>query len=150
MRYKHIKNKEAEKLAIEGGEITSILASGVDTDNRVSIFDSELPAGNEAPWHYHEIDDEIFYIISGQIEFSVDQESFVAYPGDVVIAGPHVPRKFKALQNSKMLIINSPSGPSEGFIRDIARFTLDNPPTELDRKRFIEKYGIHIVDGNET
>jgi len=145
MRYKHIQANLAEKYQIEGGEVTSILASAQDTDNRVSIFDSRLPQGNEAPWHYHEIDDEIFYVISGEIEFGVDQEQFVAKSGDLVIAGPHVPRRFKAITDSHLLIINSPSGPSEGFIRDIASLPPGHVPSDEDEKRFIEKYKIHII-----
>ncbi|WP_423910492.1 cupin domain-containing protein [Candidatus Spongiihabitans sp.] len=104
-----------------------------------------LPKGNEAPWHYHEINDEIFYIISGEIEFGVDKEEFVAKSGDLVIAGANVQRRFKALQDSKALVINTPSGPSEGFIRDISKFSQDNPPTESDRKSFVDKYKIHIL-----
>jgi len=58
----------------------------------VSIFDSFLPRGNEASWHYHEIDDEIFYIVSGKVEFGVAEDEFIASAGDLVIAGPDVPR----------------------------------------------------------
>ena len=145
MRYKHIQADSAEKYNIEGGETTSILASAQDTDNRVSIFDSKLPQGNEAPWHYHEVDDEIFYIISGEIEFGVDQEQFVAKPGDLVIAGPYVPRRFKALTDSHLIVINSPSGPSEGFIREIANLPPGRPPNDEDEKRFVEQYKIHII-----
>lgn len=145
MRYKHVVAGNAEKHGIEGGEVTSILASATDTDNRVSIFDSVLPAGNAAPFHYHELDDEIFYIISGEVEFGVDKEAFIANPGDLVITGPHVPRRFKAIQDSRMLVINSPAGPSEGFIREISKFTQDNPPTENDKQTFIDKYKIHIL-----
>ena len=145
MRYKRVIAGSSEKYGLDGGEVTSILASGKDTDNRVSIFDSVLPKGNEAPWHYHEIDDEIFYIISGEVEFGVEKEEFVANSGDLVIAGPNVPRRFKALQDSRFLVINAPSGPSEGFIRDISNFTQDNPPTASDRQNFIDKYKIHII-----
>ncbi|ATC95056.1 MULTISPECIES: cupin domain-containing protein [Pseudoalteromonas] len=145
MRYKHVKAGNAERYNLDQGEITSILASGSDTDNRVSIFDSKLPKGNQAPWHFHEIDDEIFYLISGEIEFGVENDEFVANAGDLVIAGPNVKRRFKAITDSHLLVINAPSGPSEGFIRDISRFTNDNPPTDSDRQAFIEKYKIHIV-----
>ena len=145
MRYKHVRAAAAEKHQLSGSELTSILATGQDTDNRVSIFDSQLPKGNEAPWHYHEIDDEILYIISGEIEFGVDKEEFIAYPGDLVIAGPMVPRRFKALTDSKVLIINAPSGPSEGFMRDISSFDDVNRPTAIGRARFVEKYKIHIL-----
>lgn len=145
MRYKHVQAYQAESFNIEGGEVTRILASGPDTANRVSIFDSFLPAGNAAPWHYHEIDDEILYIISGEVEFGVDKDEFIAKPGDLVIAGPHVPRRFEALTDAKVLVINAPSGPSEGFMRDISQFTAANPPTDKDRQRFSEKYKIHFI-----
>lgn len=144
-RYKYIPAASAESLDLDKGERTSILATGLDTDNRVSIFDSNLPQGNEAPWHYHEIDDEIFYIVSGEVEFGVDQKQFVASAGDLVIAGPNVPRRFKALADSHLLIINAPSGPSEGFIRDIATFRNGAVPGEDDKRRFVEKYKIHLL-----
>ena len=145
MRYKHVRSGSAEKYQLAGSESTSILATGMDTDNRVSIFDSLLPQGNQAPWHYHEIDDEILYIISGEVEFGVDKEEFTAVPGDLVIVGPMVPRRFKALTDTRVLIINAPSGPSEGFMRDIANFGEGNPPTAADRDRFVEEYKIHIL-----
>ena len=145
MRYKHVRAASAELHEIEGGESTKILASGEDTDNRVSIFDSNLPKGNAAPWHYHEIDDEIFYVVSGEVEFGVADEQFVATAGDLVIAGPNVPRRFKSLTDSHLLIINAPSGPSEGFIRDIAKFAYGETPSEEDKQRCITEYKIHIV-----
>ncbi|MGI2039444.1 cupin domain-containing protein [Shewanella frigidimarina] len=145
MRYKHVKAGDAERYNLNQGEITSILASGVDTDYRVSIFDSMLPKGNEAPWHYHEIDDEIFYLISGEIEFGVENEEFVARAGDLVIAGPNVKRRFKAIIDSHLLVINAPSGPSECFIRDISKFNQDNLPTDSDKQMFIDKYKIYIL-----
>ncbi|WP_420794541.1 cupin domain-containing protein [Thalassomonas actiniarum] len=106
---------------------------------------SQLPKGNGAPWHYHELDDEIFYIISGEVEFGVDKEEFIAGPGDLVIAGPDVPRRFKALSDSKLLVINTPSGPAEGFIREISEFGDSNPPTQADKARFVEQYKIHLL-----
>jgi quercetin dioxygenase-like cupin family protein len=145
MRYKHVKKDNAVKFKLEGGELTSILASGMDTDNRVTIFDSKLPKNHGAPWHYHEIDDEIFYMITGEIEFGVEDESFIGYPGDLVIAGPNVKRKFKALQDSHVLVINAPSGPSEGFITEISKFTKESPATDKDKEHFIKKYKIHII-----
>lgn len=144
MRYKHIKANEAEQHDFAGGELTSILATGGDTENRVSIFDSLLPKGNSAPWHYHEIDDEIFYIIEGSIEFGVEDHVFVAGKGDLVIAGPNVKRRFKAHSDSRLLVINAPSGPSENFIRDMAKFTDTVRPSPQDIKYFADTYKIHF------
>lgn len=144
-KYHHIKAVAAETYDLDKGERTTILATAEETDGRVSIFDSFLPEGNAAPWHYHEIDDEIFYIVSGAVEFGVDEEEFVAKPGDLVIAGPHVPRRFKAVEDSHLVIINAPAGPSEGFIRDISRFRKGAVPTDDDKRRFVEQYKIHIL-----
>ena len=62
-----------------------------------------------------------------------------------MIAGPNVRRRFKALEDSHLLVINTPSGPSEGFIRDISTFNESNPSSEKDKKYFIEQYKIHII-----
>lgn len=145
MRYKMVKSGTSEKYNLDGGELTSILATKKDTDGKVSIFDSKLLKGYGAPWHFHELDDEIFYIISGKIKFNVENESFVGTVGDLIIAGPNVKRKFKALENSHLLVINAIAGPSEGFIRELANFSDDNPISISQREKFIKEYKIHIV-----
>lgn len=143
MRYKFVHNEAAESYSSDSGERTVFLATGSDTDGRVSVYDSRLPKGNGAPWHYHEIDDEIFYIISGKVKFDVMDETVVAGPGDMVIAGPLVRRKFQAVEDSHLVVVNAPGGPSEGFLREV--LNIESAPTEQDKARFIEKYGIHIV-----
>lgn len=143
MRYKFVRSQDAETYSQTSGETNVFLATGADTDGRVSIYDSRLKAGNGAPLHYHVVDDEIFYIISGRVEFGIDAEVVVALPGDLVIAGPGVPRRFRALEDSHMLVVNAPGGPSERFLRDV--MTLDQPVTETDRERFAKDYGIHVV-----
>ncbi|OBQ52620.1 cupin domain-containing protein [Halodesulfovibrio spirochaetisodalis] len=142
MRYKFIRKGEAETYSPAGGEQLAFLATGEDTEGKVSIFDSILSAGNGAPYHYHEIDDEIFYVISGKVEFVVNGEKLVAHARDMVIAGTLVPRSFKALVQSHILVINAPGGPSENFLRDV--LTLKTI-SEADKKRFAEKYKIHIL-----
>lgn len=142
MRYSFVKGREAEVQWTPGGETTTFLATASDTDRRVSVFDSRLPEGNLAPWHYHELDDEIFYVIAGRVEFGVADEVFVATAGDLVVAGPLVPRRFVALEESRLLVINAPAGPSEGFLRDV--MSLDAPPSPEDERRFVEKYGVHL------
>lgn len=141
-RYYHIRANEAEIRSADGGETTSFLATALETNNRVSIFDSRLPKGNKAPWHYHKIDDEIFYIISGEVEFGVDDKTFIANTGDLVIAGPYVRRRFEAVSDSHLIVINSPAGPSEAFLRDV--MSLEGPPSEADYKRFEDEYKIVV------
>ena len=144
MRFFFKRAGEAEQHAAQGGESTTFLTTGDETDGRVSVYDSVLPAGNGAPMHFHETDDEIFYVITGLVEFEVSGQIMVARPGDLALAGPGVPRRFRALEDSRLLVINVPGGPSEGFLRDVT--SLDGPPTEADKERFVSKYGIHVVE----
>eukprot|EP01137_Pigoraptor_chileana_P011193 Opistho-2@61679 len=142
---KYVRGASAEQLHIDGGEITRILFSGADAGGRLSLYESILPKGNLAPYHYHEIDVEIFYIIDGQVEFCVDGEVFVAHPGDAVLAGPLVKRRFTAVTDARLIVINSPAGPSEGLMRDIASLAPgQHPPPEMVEK-FENVYKIHIV-----
>jgi len=143
MRYHHIQSLQAEKYHLKDGESTTFLATALQTDGKVSIFDSRLQKGSGAPWHYHDHDDEFFYLISGEVEFGIHQDLVIAQPGDLVIAGPSVPRRFQALTDSHLLVINAPSGPSEGFLREIIHLT--NAPTHEERAHFVRQFGIHIM-----
>lgn len=147
MRYKRVRKREAETYGISDGEKTVFLATGADTDGRVSIYDSDLPEGKGAPWHYHEIDDEIFYLLSGKIEFGVNDETIIAEAGDLVIVGPLVHRRFVALADTRLVVINAPGGPSEGFLREVSNL---GTPTKEDKKRFIDLYKIHLIDDKEA
>jgi hypothetical protein len=84
-------------------------------------------------------------VAEGEVEFGVADEEFDAAAGDLVIAGPDVPRIFKEVVDSHMVIMNAPAGPSEGFIRDIAQFRGGNVPSEEDRQRFIDEHKNHIM-----
>ncbi len=141
-RYKIVRASDAETHSQEGGETTRFLATALETDGRVSIFDSALPQGGSAPWHYHETDDEIFYVISGEVEFGVADQETAARAGDLVIVGPNVARRFAARVDSRLLVINAPGGPSEGFLRDM--MNLEEAPTAEDEARFGTKYGTHL------
>lgn len=42
--------------------------------------------GQEVPWHHHENEDELFYIIEGQLLMEIeDQEGFVMKKGDLFV-----------------------------------------------------------------
>lgn len=57
---------------------------------------------------------------------------FIVLNRGLEIAGANVKRRFKAVTDNHLLVINTPSGLSENFIRDIAKFSEENRPTEQD------------------
>jgi hypothetical protein len=50
-----------------------------------------------------------------------------------------------ALSNCHILVINAPVGPSKGFIREVSAFAEENPLTNVDKQRFIDKCKIHLI-----
>mmetsp|Transcript_6154 Transcript_6154/g.15194 ORF Transcript_6154/g.15194 Transcript_6154/m.15194 type:complete len:150 (-) Transcript_6154:39-488(-) len=138
------------------GEVTRFLATTATADNRVFVSESFLPAGASAPMHYHRHDEESFYVLSGDMEFDIvanpeskdppptgPVQTIKAGRGTFVTAAPFVPRAFRAITDSKVLIVNAPGGPAEAFLRDIA--SLDHEPNDDDAQRFAKEYGIHIL-----
>lgn len=76
--------------------IVSPLRGGSIRDSRADIVlvEGEIEGGNGAnrlliaPYHLHHTDPEIFYVLTGQIGFEIDEEIIVAAAGDAVLVPP--------------------------------------------------------------
>ncbi len=141
MRYFKTTPETAERYGIPGRETTWFLSTAEETEGRVTVMDSLFPKGTGVPWHNHEIDDELFYVVKGEFDVSVGDETFVLKPGECAIAGIGVPRRFESLSDdAQLLVITSPGGPAEGFIRHMQ--SLKGPPTDEDIKTVRKEYGV--------
>lgn len=148
MNHKLALNPHSDRHALTNGEITTFLLGANDLSGRISVHHSVLPAGIGAPWHTHDHDDEIFYVLDGEVEFGVgDQDGIVAVAGDLVAAGHGVARRFRALTDSHLLVMNTPAGPAERFLR--ASYQLANAqtstPTDAQRAEVGAQHGIHVL-----
>jgi quercetin dioxygenase-like cupin family protein len=142
---KFVKSEDAEVLNIEGGETCTILLEAKDTNGIISVFDSILPKGNFAPNHMHEIDAELFYVIKGEIEFEIDGNKIIGKEGDCAIAGQFVPRAFKALTDSRLLVFNVPGGPSEHQMRHLALLKAGEIPSQEWIEKIPTVFKMHIL-----
>ncbi|GJM41073.1 MAG: hypothetical protein DHS20C20_13550 [Ardenticatenaceae bacterium] len=73
-----------------------------------------LPAGGIDPQQPHG-EDEVYYIISGQGQIDVGDETQSVQPGSVVFVAAHVPHKFHTItEELKILVFFAPpeSGPT--------------------------------------
>jgi hypothetical protein len=103
--------------------------------------------------HWHTREDESFYVLEGELTFTLDEQTVVAGPGTFL----HAPRNRKhRFQNrgdrrARLLFQAIPAG-FEHFLAEFARPvpSLDSPPlpvtpAELDRLLEIApRFGIHI------
>jgi quercetin dioxygenase-like cupin family protein len=71
------------------GILASQLAGSADTDDAFDLIESKMRKGTEPPPHVHDREDELFYILSGEIKAFADGKVFTVSAGESVF----LPRK---------------------------------------------------------
>jgi quercetin dioxygenase-like cupin family protein len=80
---KALRRGEGQAIQVLGDPIVfKVLAS--QTRNACTIFEIETAPGHEIPAHRHVAEDEYFYVIDGEFEFTVGEDRFRAGPGAFV------------------------------------------------------------------
>ena len=80
-------DRKRKPLSVVGEGIT-IKVSSSDTNGAFTIFEDVTPPLGGPPLHVHDVQDEWWYILEGELVFEVDGKEFHAGPGDSVFA-PH-------------------------------------------------------------
>lgn len=118
------------------GALMLVRASGDETDGKFALVDHTAPEGWESPYHIHHGEDELFHLISGEIECCYGEdgsERLYAGPNDTVFLPRDVPHGFRVVSDEpcRMLIQVTPAG-FEGFIAEAGRPAprLETPPKE--------------------
>jgi quercetin dioxygenase-like cupin family protein len=71
---------EGERYAFDGATFT-VKASGTDTEGRVAVMEQSGPAGLTVPAHTHEGEDEMFYLLDGELRGFCGDEHWTASAG---------------------------------------------------------------------
>jgi len=141
------------KHIVIAGDINSILASKDDTGGTYSVLEAKVfPNGGPMP-HIQTREHEGFYILKGEISFSVDGKEIIAKPGTFVNVPPHATHSFKNKTEvlAKMLIILVPGGLENLFVQvgdEVSDPTIQPSPMSEDKmKKFaslLSDYGVEI------
>ena len=135
------------------GDVYRFLATGEETNGKYALFEAIVPPGGGPPPHVHSREEEGFYILDGEITFTVNGEKIVAKAGTFANMPVGTPHSFKN-ENSepaKMLISVAPAGLEQMFFEvgvPLAEgATTALPPTKDEIERLIAvapKYGVEI------
>ncbi len=119
-------------------------AGRAETDGRFSFMDRTLPpGGRRPPKHVHVAAAEAFYVLAGEIEFWLDDDTtrqeagaFVLVPGGVshsfANAGP---------TPARLLILHAPA--MDAYFSDLHELWLaDEPPTPEAEKQLMSRHGM--------
>ncbi len=94
------------------GDKYVMLATGAQTGGAYCLADSFIPPGGGPPPHYHTREEESFYVLEGEITFTVDGKTVIGTPGTFVQIPRNTPHAFKNLSaaHARMLILCTPAG----------------------------------------
>ena len=98
-----------------------ILADAAATGGRYGLVDMiEVPAGHMPPLHVHHAEDEIFYVVDGEVTLYLPGREIHARPGDCVFAPRGIPHAYRVGERpARWLVMSSPAG-FERFVADVA------------------------------
>src|SRR5262245_37150514 len=135
------------------GDVYRFLATGEETNGRYALFEALVPPGGGPPPHVHSREEEGFYILDGEISFTINGERVVARAGMFANIPVGTPHSFKndSSQPAKMLISVAPAGLENMFLEVGVRLaegaTGALPPTKDEIEKLLAiapKYGIEI------
>jgi quercetin dioxygenase-like cupin family protein len=140
MKPKIIRNTEGHILM--GGR-QNIKLRSEDTDKKMSVIYSVVPAGSGIPVHIHSREDETFEITEGELEVTINGEVPILTKGDLVFMPKDVPHGFRAVKDTQMWVTLVPGGAENIFV-ELAAFP-PGPPDMEKVSSIGERYGIKFI-----
>jgi quercetin dioxygenase-like cupin family protein len=135
------------------GDVYRFLATGEDTDGRYALWEAIVSPGGGPPPHVHSREEEGFYVLEGEITFTVNGERVVATAGMFANMPVGALHSFKneGSRPARMLISVAPAGLEQMFF-DIGvplaeGATTALPPTKEEIEKLMAvapRYGIEI------
>jgi len=135
------------------GDVYRFLATGDDTNGKYAMWEAIVPPGGGPPPHVHSREEEGFYILEGEITFTVNGEKIVVTAGMFANMPVGTPHSFKNESDrpAKMLISVAPAGLEQMFIEVGVPLTEGAttalPPTKEEIEKLLTvapRYGIEI------
>lgn len=132
------------------GDLVEIKVGKNETEGMFSVIETTVPPGGGPPLHTHHREHESFYVIDGEIEFTVDGTKIVAPAGSVVHGRRGVPHRFenRGEKPARMLVHMCPGGLEDFFVEagDLVTDSGSQPPKPDIEKvmRLAPKYGLEI------
>lgn len=130
-----LRNSTGQKPALENSvhyiaHTFSFLATGRDTGNSYALLHCFFRKGFTPPPHFHQFEDESFYMLEGAIDFQAGEKKFRAGPGELAVLPKGIPHHFELVTDTaKALLLITPAG-FETLFKEfgVPAQTLDLPP----------------------
>jgi quercetin dioxygenase-like cupin family protein len=146
-----------QKIVVEAGEGASVWLGGVGVDFKspaemtggaFSIVEHPLDPGRLIPPHIHYREDELSYVLTGEIGVRIGDRDYVAGPGSYVFKPRGIPHTFwnAGPEPARLLEFIWPAG-FEHFFAELGELAASTPPEEFPERRaaLAREYDHHFV-----
>ncbi|MCC7461016.1 MAG: cupin domain-containing protein [Gammaproteobacteria bacterium] len=125
-----------------------VVVTGDASSGRQSVIESYWQPAFAVPPHFHKRHAETFYVIAGQVEWTVAGETHVLNAGDAVHIPPNTVHSVRVVGGKEMhsLMIYEP-GDYEGQVKYAATFTAEQRKDPKLRQQLNELSDFHPVGG---
>ncbi|MCR9288749.1 MAG: cupin domain-containing protein [Bacteroidetes bacterium] len=139
-----IRIKEGKKQIVLGDHQT-IKLSGKDTNGQFTLIEEYNNPGVEIPMHVHANEDEVFHVLSGELQIKVGNETKLLKAGDMGFCPRGIPHSWKVVGDKKAKVMLSifPAG-LEVMFRELAVLPAGPPDFEKIAK-ICSNYNIQFV-----
>jgi len=145
------KDRYQEELHIMGGQFDCKISSK-DSNGELLLYDTYRHEKGGPGLHYHQDQDEWFYVVSGEFIIKVGDETFTLKAGDSAFAPRRIPHAFAKINDgpAQMLVAFQPAGKMEDFFKEMAKLGPAVPgaggPQQQERlKKLWHDHGMELV-----
>ena len=148
-----VKQAGAGRTVAVVGDVYRFLAVGDETNGKDALWEAIVPPGGGPPPHVHSREEEGFYILEGEINFTMGDQRLVASAGTFANMPVGTPHSFKneSGRPARTLISVAPAGLERMFLEvgvPLAEgATTALPPTKEEIEKLLAvapSYGIEI------
>ena len=134
-----------DQVTLPGGVGVVFKVPGSLTSGQLAIVEHPIPLGALVIPHSHTKEDELSYVLEGEIGVMIGDHEFIAPTGSYVFKPRGIPHAFwnNGTTPARLIELIFPSGLEDGF-REMARLNLDSALAGLDADRRSElsaRYG---------
>jgi quercetin dioxygenase-like cupin family protein len=127
------------------GDNQHIKLTGKDTNGQFTLIEQNNEPGMGIPPHVHEDEDEVFQVLSGQVEMSIGDESTVLSAGDLIFCPRGIPHSWRVVgeEKARAMLSTFPAG-LEHMFAELAE--LPPGPPDLEKVGAIcGRYNLRFV-----
>ena len=139
-----VRSDEGRSVTVLGDRMR-IKLTAEDTNGLFTLIEENNEAGVQIPPHVHEHEDEVFYVLAGELELTVGDETTVLQAGDLAFGPRGVAHSWRTVgpSTTKVLLSVFPAG-LEAMFAELGEL----PPGPPDMAKVTEtcgRYGIRFV-----